>query len=1222
MRYLLLALALFSIQSYSAQKVFNKSEVSPVPSDKQPVHSIYLIGDAGEAPNDQSGVKILAPMLQLDPEASVIFLGDNIYPRGLHKKSDERRTEDEASIIAQMEVVKGHEGPAFFIPGNHDWEQGKPNGRDMVKRQQKFVEDYLGDDDHFMPDKACPGPEIVEVGDVVIIAIDTQWWLHRHEKSIGEADGCNVLDAAGFMVDFREALKKYRNQHIVVVGHHPLKSNGEHGGRFTLKDHIFPLTAKFPNAYIPLPGLGSIYPLYRSMLGDKQDIQHPVYTEMANSLLAAIGEYDNVVYACGHEHNLQYFSEKGNHLVISGAGSKVTHVGNSKQLGFGAERSGFARLSYFEDGTVWLEYYAPDEQGSPELLFAQNIYQKDIIQLGTKADSPVIDYGGRTAIVVGDSAYEAKGLKRTLMGSLNRELWLQPLEVPYLDIHKEKGGLEPIQVGGGMQSKSIRLEGGDGQQYVVRQIQKNTTFLVSKNLRNTFAQELIYDGIAGSHPYASIVIGRLSDPIGVYHTNPKLVYLPKDPILGDLQDDFGDSFCLFEERPNKDMSHLASVGHSKKVMGYSDMVENVHEKDDHRIDERFTLRSRLFDMLIGDWDRHDDQWRWASFKEDGITAYRPIPRDRDQAFFKFDGLLPNIANRKWMMRKFQRFGPDIRDIRGQNFNARYFDRSWLTQMDREDWMDGAKYIQENLSDADIDSALALLPEAAQNFNGDFLASSLRARKGILTEIADRYYEVLSESVKVVGKTKSDYFQVKRLENGDVQVDVYAEKGDAPELDKHFYHRVFKRGETKEIILYGLDGKDIYDIQGEVKKSILLRIVGGEEKDVVKDASTVRGLRKLTRYYDEREGNTIEAGKELRASLRPTKKALQYDRKDFVYDTYMPLPSIGANPDDGLYLGAAINWKRFGFDKKPFKSNQTVMANTAFRTGAFNLQYDGRFTKLFGPFDFGINARANFPFVFDYNGAGNETELLDRNLAQVRLNRVEFSPYVALTNASGSSSFQVNVHLNDYHFDDDFNDEGIVTSLPRREDTFLGGGLRYEYQNVDNAVAPYRGVRFMASFDRSEGLDETVEIDFARYKAALSLYFPLQWMPVKTTLALRSGVEHVDGDFNFYQSAFIGGQQEFRGVNRNRYSGNTAQFNNAELRFDLKQVNNYALPFRAGIIAHYDMARVWLEDIDSDLWHTSYGGGMYFDILGFITLNATYSISDDGDAILVAGGFLF
>ena len=94
------------------------------------------------------------------------------------------------------------------------------------------------------------------------------------------------------------------------------------------------------------------------------------------------------------------------------------------------------------------------------------------------------------------------------------------------------------------------------------------------------------------------------------------------------------------------------------------------------------------------------------------------------------------------------------------------------------------------------------------------------------------------------------------------------------------------------------------------------------------------------------------------------------------------------------------------------------------------------------------------------------------------------------------------------------------------------------------------------------------------------------------------------------------------MNRNRYSGNTAQYNNAELRFDLKQVNNYALPFRAGIIAHYDLARVWLEGEDSDLWHNSYGGGLYFDILGFITLNATYSVSDDGDAVLVAGGFLF
>ena len=156
-----------------------------------------------------------------------------------------------------------------------------------------------------------------------------------------------------------------------------------------------------------------------------------------------------------------------------------------------------------------------------------------------------------------------------------------------------------------------------------------------------------------------------------------------------------------------------------------------------------------------------------------------------------------------------------------------------------------------------------------------------------------------------------------------------------------------------------------------------------------------------------------------------------------------------------------------------------------------------------------------------------------------------------------------------------------------------------------------------------GLDDSQdEIEFTRIRSSLSLFFPLDWMPSKTTLALRSGIEHLEGDYRFYQSAFIGGQKEVRGFNRNRYSGNTSQYNNAELRVDLKEINNQALPFRLGIMGHYDLGRVWLEDEDSDLWHYSYGGGVYFDILGFITLNATYSVADEGEAFLLQGGFLF
>jgi hypothetical protein len=32
-------------------------------------------------------------------------------------------------------------------------------------------------------------------------------------------------------------------------------------------------------------------------------------------------------------------------------------------------------------------------------------------------------------------------------------------------------------------------------------------------------------------------------------------------------------------------------------------------------DEDEYIKARLFDMLIGDWDRHYDQWRWAEQKK-------------------------------------------------------------------------------------------------------------------------------------------------------------------------------------------------------------------------------------------------------------------------------------------------------------------------------------------------------------------------------------------------------------------------------------------------------------------------------------------------------------------------------------------------------------------------------------------------------------------------------
>ena len=295
-----------------------------------------------------------------------------------------------------------------------------------------------------------------------------------------------------------------------------------------------------------------------------------------------------------------------------------------------------------------------------------------------------------------------------------------PIKVPVLDIHNVYGGLQPVEKGGGQQTVSIKLVGGDGKEYKLRGIKKSAQFLVQRELRGTVAQDIVYDGIAGSHPYASVAVPKFMQAAGLYYTNPKLVYIPKDPILGDYLDEFGGMFALLEIHPDDDLSDMENFGNSKKIENYSDAIEELESHQDHVVDVDFAVKNRVMDMLLGDWDRHDDQWRWATFEEDGKTIYRPIPRDRDQVFFKFDGVVMKIANRKWLLRKFQPFKDDVRDIGGLNYNARYFDRYFLNEADRSVWINKAKELQNEITDEVIISAINDLPQESLEYTKEDL----------------------------------------------------------------------------------------------------------------------------------------------------------------------------------------------------------------------------------------------------------------------------------------------------------------------------------------------------------------------------------------------------------------------------------------------------------------------------------------------------------------------
>jgi len=348
-----------------------------LPMNSKLLHIVYLIGDAGEPDfTSPSAIKLLHA--QVDNSASnntVVFLGDNIYNSGMPEESDKNRKEAEVRLIKQMGALKNSKGKVFCVPGNHDWDHWGKNGLSGINREEDFVEQFLDKGNSFLPDNGCPGPvEVVMPGNMVLLAIDTQWWLHKWNKNAESNVQCVVKTDKEFIENVNEAILRNSDKQILVVAHHPVITNGNHGGYFSLKDHIFPFTAFISNLYIPLPILGSFHPIYRKYIGHIQDTKHKRYKLLCKLLKEAFLSHENLIFAAGHDHNLQYFQEGMQHYIVSGSGSKTTFVAKGHGAKFTIAKQGLVKLYYYENGAVWMEVLViNDVEGEGDVVYRKNI---------------------------------------------------------------------------------------------------------------------------------------------------------------------------------------------------------------------------------------------------------------------------------------------------------------------------------------------------------------------------------------------------------------------------------------------------------------------------------------------------------------------------------------------------------------------------------------------------------------------------------------------------------------------------------------------------------------------------------------------------------------------------------------------------------------------------------------------------------------------------------
>ncbi len=324
-------------------------------------YRILLIGDGGQPKPDEPVLKTLKTWAQKDPEkTSIVFLGDNMYPDGMTKQ---RQHEASTRLDPQIQVVTSTNAHGLFIPGNHDWTNGDAEGYQAILAQADYINKVLTRSPKFLPPEGTPGPEVLDlpkISPVVrVIVLDTQWWLHQNEKPQKATE--EIISELKGNLD--------TDLPVVVVGHHPLQSYGTHGGFFSWKAHLFPLRELEEWLWVPVPIVGSLYPLSRwYLVRNVQDLNNSRYKEMVSQLNAVFSSTKKpslLIYASGHEHSLQVLKgDTTDYLLISGLGSseKATEVNHGDNTLFAHQHSGFMAVDFLLDGSVLLRVVEPNVQ--------------------------------------------------------------------------------------------------------------------------------------------------------------------------------------------------------------------------------------------------------------------------------------------------------------------------------------------------------------------------------------------------------------------------------------------------------------------------------------------------------------------------------------------------------------------------------------------------------------------------------------------------------------------------------------------------------------------------------------------------------------------------------------------------------------------------------------------------------------------------------------------
>lgn len=779
---------------------------------------------------------------------------------------------------------------------------------------------------------------------------------------------------------------------------------------------------------------------------------------------------------------------------------------------------------------------------------------------------------------------------RWIFGENYRKEWAIPTTLPVIRISEIYGGLTPLQLGGGFQSKSLRLKDPQGKEWIIRSVEKSPDALLPKEFRRTFARDWVDDVTSAQHPFSALIVPPIAHAVGVPVASPIIGIVSPDRNLGKYSHTFDNLVVLLEERE--------PIGNSDNTQ---EMKRELQKDNDYKLDAITMLRARMLDMLLGDWDRHEDQWRWYDATRGKGKLYVPVPRDRDQVFHLTQGLIPKFASREYILPTLRNFGTDLHDPKWIIYKSSFVNAYPSFQFSEEEWMKEAERFRTVVTDSVLELALRRLPKSAYDLRHDELLHKLKVRRDLLPAAMRKYYLFAQKVIDIQLSDKNEFIQISDAPGKGLNIRV-RKLSKSGKLEDELMNKTYNPSLTREVRLYIHDGNDSLIVNNS-HSPINLRVIGGKDSK----AYHVNQSRRRIRLYDRENGSGFTGD---------VSKFIKHISNDSVNTSYapvnlynirIPLTKFGLNIDDGFIFGLGFRFiRQKGFRKTPYRSMHEILVAHSFSTKAYSIRYKSEWIHAIRKADLLLQAVVNAPNnTLNFFGRGNESIFNKtgdyKTFYRSRFSTFQVNPSLRWRDKMLKYSFSIGPSFYYYAFDRDENAGRFINNVSLigsydsatvdKSKLHVGGVLQLVLDERNNRIFPqkghylslrvvgYKGITdFAASYGQMTG-------EFAVYKG----------LNKKKTIVIADrigGIVSV-GRPAFYQSAFLGGQENLLGYRQYRFAGLHAAYNNLELRAKVADIASYIIPGQFGITGFWDIGRVWENHDNSGNWHNGAGGGIYF-----------------------------